>query len=245
MNIIEKLEFRDGLYEGLKKGIETYAKTATEEAIRDQVSLILREASADIVGAFVGTVAGSLLKSVLRVHDNIAANLDKLIREPYVTGVRVAQEAMASQWYGEDERLFREQRLRFGIEKLEEALTLAKDNKKYEEERFLICLLQGLCAVEIRGGRPLARHKFSFVIPKLVYEAERLEPVEQRAAERAERRKQIILQVRGASEYAKYQKENEPRKQIISEVLANSGIERKRPASSSELFALVEVLRAV
>ena len=244
MNIIERFGLRDGLYEGLKKGIETYAKTATEEAIKDQVSLLVREASADIVGAFVGNVAGSLLKSFLKVHDNIAANLDKLIREPFVTGARVAQEAMGSQWAGEDERLFREQRLRFSIEKLEAALTLAKGSKNYEEEYFLICLLQGLCAVEIRGGRPLARHKFSLVIPTLIHEAEKLEPGEQRAKQRAERREQIILESLGASEYAK-DKERRRRKQINSEVLGNSGIARNRSVSSSELFALVEVLRAV
>ncbi len=113
--LLEQVGIQEAVRDAMKEAITSYAKAVTQEALKDQVSIILQDVSADLVGAFLGTISGSLLKSLLRIQDKVAANLTKLIREPFDTGVRVAQEALSYKWQTEDERSFQRQQLSFAI----------------------------------------------------------------------------------------------------------------------------------
>lgn len=173
-SLLEQIGTQEAIHDAIKDAVKSYAKSATKEALKDQVSIILQDMGADLVSAFLGSIASSILKSVLRIQNQVAANLNRLIREPFETGVRVAEEALSDDYGDEDERNFRAKRLDFAIQKLEEAITLSQGNKEYEQERIYLFLLQGLCSYEIRGGLPLARRRFSLVAEALESDSEQL-----------------------------------------------------------------------
>jgi hypothetical protein len=240
-SLIEHFELQDVLHEALKKGVETYAKTAAQEAISDQVSILIRDMSADVVGVFCGNVAGSILKSMLGIQDKIAAKLDvmaakldKLVREPFETGTRVAREALYAQWHGEDERVFREQRLRYAIEKLDAAFTLSRDSKSSQQEQILIELIQGLCLLEIRGGLSLARARFASIIPTLEVQANEMWR-EERVLTGASEKLELDARFKGKSVPRSMRPYNEKWKLEA----------RRMHRSAPDLFALVSILKGV
>jgi len=171
---LEQVGIQDAVHDAIKDAVKSYAKAVTKEALKDQLSTILQDLSADLAGAFLGSISSTLLKSLLNIQNKVAVNLNKLIREPFETGTRVAQEALSYTWKDEDERLFRERQLHFAIQKIEEAITLSRGSKEYQRELIYLLLLQGLCSNEIRGGQPLVRQRFSAVAKTLESESQKL-----------------------------------------------------------------------
>jgi hypothetical protein len=64
------------------------------------------------------------LNRCLKKTDVIAKKLDRLITEPFITGTRMANEAISLPFSNRDEQVFREKRFDSAIDKLEEARTI-------------------------------------------------------------------------------------------------------------------------
>ena len=171
-SLLDYFDVRESVTDSLQSAMETLGKKIAQDALHDQVAAILAEATSDLASKFVGAFVGSLLRFLFGIRNELSQKLNKVIRAPFETGLRVATEALSLDGNGDDQCGVRERRLFFAIEELDRAITLTEGTEKDAVERNLIRLLQGLCALEIRGGRSLARSLLSPVAVALATESQ-------------------------------------------------------------------------
>jgi hypothetical protein len=158
--LIEGLKIGESLEEVTSDSLKAAVSQAVEELIKDSVS----EASAQILSAIAGSVGGVgakvLVRMLLRISDSVSAKLNTICREPFETGMRVAQEALDLECKSDDEHRFREQQLMFSLGQLERAWTLLAGNNK-TQLRPVVRLAEGICAAEIAGAA-------NYALPRLL-----------------------------------------------------------------------------
>jgi hypothetical protein len=120
----------------------------------------------ETVKALAGGLAAPLLGALLRVSsDRTARLLARVVAEPYATGARVIEDALAPPTQGT--AAFLQERLTFGINKLEEAFSLVRGTPRAEAQEFQIRLMQGLAARVMSGGVDYARRRLSECLGRL------------------------------------------------------------------------------
>lgn len=163
------LEFEEILKDTVVEAGKSYGKAfggaAAEQALT-HASEFVRDVAAETVGIFLGTVAKVLLQTILKRETAIAAKLDTLIREPALTGIKVGFEVISQNVSSEVQRMLRQTRLNFAVEKLDVARTLSCDSK--DMQHVLVTLLQGFFLTQLDGGEALARARFEEVRPALL-----------------------------------------------------------------------------
>jgi hypothetical protein len=159
--LMTESEFRNGLVEILTEFVTETAKAAAgeaaKEALADGAFTCFQNLAEETAKAFAGPLAGVLLKLLLDVSDKNSAKLDKLIRAPFETGVRMALDAVSLPNGNVQQSQFRDRILHDSIFELERAWTLAEGTRTQKEDRFWIRLIEGLAAREVSGGTDYAR----------------------------------------------------------------------------------------
>jgi hypothetical protein len=171
-SLVERLELGESLEKVVYDSLKAAASQAVEELIKHSVSEASTVIFSEIAGSLGGVGAKVLIRMLLRISDSVAGKLDTLCREPFETGIRVAQEALNLECKNENERRFREQQLMFALSQLERAWTLMEGKTKSHCRR-LARLAQGICAAKIAGGA-------NYALPRLLeWKASTLEEIEE------------------------------------------------------------------
>ena len=154
-SVVDLIGFRESLIEGLSEALKAATKEEVKELTKGTVAELVKDVTSEAAGAFLGAFAKSLLKLVLRQQDKIAQlsiQLSALIRAPLLTGTRVANDALQCKALTEKEVEFRERRLTFAAEQLDQALTHLSPATSIASATFYVYLLQTLCYGHIRGA---------------------------------------------------------------------------------------------
>jgi hypothetical protein len=141
--------------------LRTAAEQYTKEALAGHVSAILREVGMKAAGAIVSRMGGVIIKIIWNENKKISKKLDTVVQQPFVSGVRMANEALDHPVDTETQRSFRKDRLDAALYELSRAWGMLEDQRAATLERFVITKLQGLCAYHLPGGLPLAKSRIS------------------------------------------------------------------------------------
>lgn len=152
----ESFKIEEALTKAIESAVEAYAKSTATSLLQGVTSEAIRTMSAEAAGALLGSIAENLLKSILKVQDGVLKRVDSLVREPFETGIRVAHEALGLPAADPEERQFRQSRLHFAVEKLDQAASLAIRNHDSADANT-IAVIQALCLSQIVGARTLAQ----------------------------------------------------------------------------------------
>lgn len=166
MNLPDDLNIEEALSKAIDEAVKGGIQEVTSALLKDAVSDTIRSMSAEAAGALLGSVASNLLKALLKVQDNVLKRVDSLLREPFETGIRVANEAMTLPVNTPAETQFRQMRLRFAVEKLDEAETIALRQRESAAQN-VIEMIQAFCLSQLSGAELLARKRASSVIARL------------------------------------------------------------------------------
>jgi hypothetical protein len=151
----EESQWENVISRAIEQSMENFLKESTKNVLSGAVSNAIRELTGTAVGALAGGVLSVLLKCVLTQHPSLLIKINKLVYEPFQTGMRIAEESMRLPCRSEQEVVFREDMLKLSLHKLNEAQTLLYE-PDYVDERFAISVIRTLCAAQIRGGGSLA-----------------------------------------------------------------------------------------
>lgn len=162
----DKTPMEEALTKAIEAAVEAYSKSAAASLLSNVTSEAIRAMSADAVSALLGAVAGGLLKSALNLQDGVLKRVDSLVREPFETGVRVANEALTLPQATAEERQFRQSRLQFAVEKLDEAESVAAKGQD-AEDLSAIAVIQVFCLSQINGAQALAHQRASKVLTQV------------------------------------------------------------------------------
>ena len=109
----------------------------------------------------------SVFSSLVGRQDKVARSITTLMRAPFVTGMRVAEETLATGWHDEVSRGFFERRLEHAIAELDRALTLSPKEGQHVSEKYYIRTVQGLCYSQIRGAHVFAQKSLADTLTTL------------------------------------------------------------------------------
>lgn len=129
---------------------------AGEAIVLALVGAVMPSAIGGVVASVSAEAVSKLVESLIKESDGSRRLLEALTLEPFQTGTRMVQSALALPATSTDLRAFRDGRLTSGVVKLEEAFSLARD----VESKMVILLLMGLAEVVTPGGRFSARQRF-------------------------------------------------------------------------------------
>jgi len=108
-SLIERLKLVDACEDVASETVKALGTKAAEEYAKD-----LGDAFAKILPEIAGSIGGTagklIVRLIFKVSDSISSKLDALTREPFNTGLRVANESFALEIQNENERRFREGR---------------------------------------------------------------------------------------------------------------------------------------
>jgi hypothetical protein len=124
-------------------------------------SEVFKKVSGEVAGAVASIVGIGIIKSIWTQNNAMARELNRLIREPFQTGTRIANKAIGLRYDNEREQDVREKLLMEAFVTLEKARTLLKKPHKVTHDRFTISFLQSQCAYQTRGGKHLAVDYFA------------------------------------------------------------------------------------
>jgi hypothetical protein len=170
----------ESLAEAFDEGIKECFKVLAEDLLKEHVSALIKGLAAEVVGASFGSVAKFVFKFILHAQDRVLVGLEMMIREPLMTGVRVAEES-----FDLPHNKFRRDQLMSALHNLERAETYSLKQKN-PEQTATIRIFQMLCLAEIVGGSALARKKFRDVEPVLQFRFRAPTEESQLLAERSE-----------------------------------------------------------
>lgn len=193
---VTRIDWRSGVREillrttdaSLKELAKGHMKEILEgETFKEVAGDLLKKVGIEVAGTIASVIGVGCLKSIWKQNDAISKELNLLIREPFQTGSRMANEALDLPYRDEREQAFREALLFEAFLKLEAARTFLKKPNKLSNDRFTIAFLQSQCAYQTRGGNHIAAQRvdeslglLGSVIKKLGDDAERLKRVSDR-----------------------------------------------------------------
>jgi hypothetical protein len=146
----------DSLKESAKVAAKTLAEKVGESAVVSLTAKLLTTTASAALGSIASGALGSLIESLLKGVDQTKELIKKLASEPYDTGIRTIRQALQIVPNNTAEHVYRSERIKFGIEKLESAFSLAASN----DEQFFIIFLIGLAEMTIPGGIGWAAARF-------------------------------------------------------------------------------------
>ena len=135
--------------------VEKAVAETSGEVIRALIPSVAREAATATASAIVGP----LLNVLLRLTDATSAQLDKLVREPYKTGMRESAKALHPPTGSTDDEAWRRSRLQYADNQLASAFTLAEKTKNADLARLHISFVRALIAL-VAGAREFAKLEF-------------------------------------------------------------------------------------
>jgi hypothetical protein len=167
----------------VKAGEDT-AKSLGTQAGKDVLARIasgtVAELGAAAFGIFAGALAKSLLTALLQIEDKIKQQLKLQIEEPFLTGCRVAQDALLLPARNDKEKEYREERLADARRSLDRAMTFASGKGGDADTALMTQLVLGLCALEIEGGLHEAKTRFTVVRDRLAEDVPKLQQLHDR-----------------------------------------------------------------
>jgi len=144
------------LRESAKEAAKATAEKLTEHAFIELTAKLLTTTVSTAVGTIAGGAIGALVASLLKGVDENKALLRRLASEPYETGTRAIGQALNCLPKNLAEYRYQNDRLRFGVEKLESAFTLTESN----DQRIFVVFLTGLAELALEGGLLMACGRF-------------------------------------------------------------------------------------
>jgi hypothetical protein len=178
-DLLAEFEISTSLAEAIRSAVGTGVAEAVKEAGAGHVTEILLDVASEGARGIAESLAGPLLKILLRAADRTSQKLDQLLREPLETGIRSARDALEIVPQSEEGRRFREAQLNFAYTKLESAYTLATGPKAVDA-RFYVKLLQGFIA-RAMGATEYSRRDFVACLHALEKERTELRTLRERA----------------------------------------------------------------
>lgn len=143
-----------------------WTKLVAEEHLNSVVAAATREAIANVAGevakAAAEGLAGPLLTVLLGVADQTSSNVKRLLREPYLTGVREATDALAIRPVSEEDIRLISERIQNADSRLAQAFTLAEGTKDAWRIQSYIALIRGLIA-SARNANGVAQAEYARV----------------------------------------------------------------------------------
>ena len=187
----------DAIIEAVAAGVKQIASSGARSAARQTTVHLLNDLAPEVAGALFGGIAKALLSLLIKKQDRGLESLEKIVRAPFMTGVRIAHETLSVAWHDSDSRQFFEQRLAVAIAELDRALTLCGDQGRNQEREYIL-LVQGVCYREIRGASAFAKRAFDELSAEVV---KRKQALEQLAAARRVEASQLLRQASSLREY--------------------------------------------
>jgi hypothetical protein len=151
-------------------------KSATGEYVKEQfkgaAQELLRAVMEETAHSLVESIGGPLIRLAFRVVDTSGKKLDKLVAEPFTTGLRVGSEALNMRNEAPRDRELTLKRLQFALEKLDSAYTLT--DLEDADGRFYIRLFQAFIASCLHSTA-YTKLYFSDCLPLLVTRKDKCE----------------------------------------------------------------------
>jgi hypothetical protein len=120
-------------------------------------------AAAAVTGSIIGVGFGALIEALLKGADRNEQILKSLASEPFDTGTREVLHALSLQ---SSATTYRDDALKFGIQKLHSALTLA-EHASDEDQQIFILFLIGISEAKLSNGLESSELRFDAIIPNL------------------------------------------------------------------------------
>ena len=140
--LLEKLDLRsafsEAAAEAFKDGLGEITK---DELAREGVSVLWTALASEATKTLIGTMAGPFLRVLLRVADQSQGKMDKMIREPFVSGTGKAERMLKMRVITPADLELRDNELMSSLDDLNKAYSFA-DSKKDEILRLRIRILQ-------------------------------------------------------------------------------------------------------
>jgi len=128
--------------------------TATTEWVKEALkgsaaSHVLQAIASESLGLMLKHMAGPMLAVVLHVTDKTAEKLDRLIATPMISGLAMANRALALPCAGKANRELQQFTLRTSITELERAHSLCEPTDRWD--RYYVRLFQGLVSFKLKA----------------------------------------------------------------------------------------------
>lgn len=162
---------------GLKNGLGATLTEVAKPAFLGVVSEVVASGVAAGAGAAVVSLVEIWIRNAESVTSHlksIESDLDILLSVPLQTGLRQARSGYELAAHDCHQMNVREEHLRFAIEQLEQAWTIASDKELSPELLILIRMVQGLCEIRRRGGQHAAKQCFDECLEYVNERTERL-----------------------------------------------------------------------
>jgi hypothetical protein len=160
---LKEIDFRSSFADAATDLLSQKAADAIQDALKDgQVTEWLIGFAGVAADAAAATIAGPLLKVVLRVADDTRRNLNLIMDESFSTGIAIAVQNMAIAPRDAKQKRFRSEQLLFAYNKLHSAYAFAR-GRKAAPTRLYVRLVQGLIAEEL-GADIWRKQHFAYCI---------------------------------------------------------------------------------
>lgn len=150
---------RTAVIESSKDIVYEHVKDHFFDTFSGKLTDVLLNLGAETAGRIASQMGVRFIKAIWTQNNIVTKQLERLVREPFRTGLRTAQEAFLLPFEDDQQREFRERRLETAINKLEEAQSLLKGSNTLSHDKFIICLMISVCSSNVRGGSHHARAK--------------------------------------------------------------------------------------
>jgi hypothetical protein len=155
---------RRALLSATDTAVATLVEDYSKQVFTEQLSNVLKAAGAKAAGAIAASLGVGLIEAIWKQNDYVQAQLNRLIRQPLISGSRMANEAVNLPNDTDARRKFKEQRLNAAVDELFRAWGMLKDRETDTLDRFIIAKLQGLCFHQLEGGREMATKRLDEAI---------------------------------------------------------------------------------
>jgi hypothetical protein len=163
-NLVTKIEpeslTREALLKSTDAFITTFVERYSQQDMFERLSDVLAAAGTKVAAAVASTLGVGLIQAIWKQNDYVASQLKRIINQPFVSGSRMAFEAVSRPDGTPELRKFKEERLNAAINELYRAWGMLKDPKATTFDRYVIAKLQGLCFQQLDGGKELAIERF-------------------------------------------------------------------------------------
>jgi hypothetical protein len=147
---------RRALLEATDASVATLVEDYSKQLFTEQLSNVLKAAGAKAAGAIAASIGAGIIEAIWKQNDYLKSQINRLIRQPLISGSQMAYEAVNLPDETDIQRKFKEQRLNAAVDELFRAWGLLKDREADTFDRFVIAKLQGLCFHQMDGGREMA-----------------------------------------------------------------------------------------